>query len=158
MNISDLYPFMRLTLGDRAVSGEYDYAEGDLLSAVRWVFAEGLNPSAYQLDGTVFMATAITPDLATGDDLALVVYEACEHLVAGESGTMSYRTRELSVTEAGDRKRDILDKVRRAVHRIRNGASLFSTWQSFTAFISAEQGIGDFQKMTYNSTPPDLAV
>lgn len=136
MTISTLYPFLRSLLGDRQVMGAWHYSEADLLSAVRTAFAAGRSPSGYSLVGSLATATAITPEMSSGDAMARLLYASVLILIAGEDGAKSIRTRELTVTDGGHRKRDLLSEMRLQIHRIESGDCVFSTQQSLAQFLT----------------------
>lgn len=136
---------MRAVLGDRQVMGVWHYPDVDLLAALRGIFALGRGPAGYAMDpASVSSGTGVAPEVAFGDDWALITYDACFLLIGGEDGRLSYRTRSLSVRDGGDRKRDLLWELENRVHEIRNGASYFSTYQSFAQWIGvAKDGAAD---------------
>lgn len=160
--IDQLYPFLRALLGDRQVSGCWHYAADDLLSAVRSVFAFGRGPAGYALDGTVYVATAIAPEVAAGDPLALICYEAALILIGGEDGKKSIRTRELTLTDGGDRKADLLDLLRQKIYEVRDGGAVFASWQNFSQFLSAGGNDGldwrEFTDCRLVTTPPGVSL
>lgn len=159
-NIDQLYQFMRVVLRDKEVMGSYAYPDDDLLSAVRTVFACGEAPQGYALDGSIFTATAITPALEAGDDLALIVYGACLKLVVGEDGKIAYRTRSLSVADEGHRKRDLMAELKLRIERIeQGGGTVFLSWQSFSAFLGSDQSPWDFAEVHVNAAvPPTVSL
>jgi hypothetical protein len=137
MNITALYPFIRSLVGDRQVMGAWHYRNDDIASAVRTAFVTGRAPIQYHLVGDLQTAMEIAPDLATGDDMAIVLYEAALILIGGEDGRKSIKTRELTLTDGGDRKRDLLHELKLQVYRIRSGDTVFSTSQTLTQFFGA---------------------
>jgi len=158
---ADLYSTLRAVLGDRQVMGMWNYAESDLLSALRAVFALGRGPAGYALNGSINSATEITPAIEVGDVLALIVYEAAMILVGGEDGAVAIRTRALSVNDSGHRKRDLLWELRNLIHDIRSGGSYFSTRQSVAAWIGAHrEGVSflEYGTMTMRSAVYDVTL
>lgn len=137
-SFSDLYDTMRALLGDRRVHGVWHYPDPVLLSALRSIFIMGRQPSGYQLAGdNPFVAVALQPAIKLGDDAALLIYDACLALVAGEDGAMSFTTRSLSVNDKGDRKADLLWEFRAKIDDIRGGTAVWSTLQTFAQFVTA---------------------
>ena len=122
--LSEFYEPLRLILGDRDPAGVYEYTDVMLDGAVRSVFRLGRAPTRYSLTGA-----NISPTLPDGNDYAQITYESALLLVGGEE-TINYRTRAISVTRAGDRKRDLLLELRHRLHQIEEGDG-FSTYQNF---------------------------
>jgi len=133
---------MRAVLGDRLVMGLWHYAEDDLLSALRSVFALGRGPAGYAMDPPAMTAMGVSPMVNFGDNWALLIYEACLTLIGGEDGLMQYRTRSLTVKDGGERKRDLLLDLGQKVYEIRNGAAFFSTYQSFAQWAGVAEAEG----------------
>lgn len=149
MNIAALYPFLRSLVGDRQVMGAWHYRNDDLASAIRTTFVTGRAPATYRLAGDIQTATAITPDLQVGDDMAIVLYESALILIGGEDGKKSIKTRELTVADGGDRKRDLLSEMALQIYRIRAGTTVFSTSQTLAQFFQAgEMDWRDMMGMT----------
>ena len=116
---------MRLLLGDKAVHGVVAYANADLDGAVKALFRLGEGPVGYAVVGE-----SIVPDLPDGDGYALIAYRAAQMLVQPEDGATSYRTRALSVTDAGHRKRDLLAAFAQRIYEIESGDGMvFETYQ-----------------------------
>lgn len=145
--LTELRPFLRAILGDCAVYGAYAYEDATLDSAVKAVFAANRAPGGYTLSGgsgsaiaLLSSATGISPTLASGDDLALILNQACLLLVTGEDGTMTLRTRSLTIADGGDRKRDLLADLRERVYQIENGGACFDTQQSVKQWLIATGG------------------
>lgn len=136
------YPVMRAILGDRQVGGMWNYTDADLLSALRAVFALGRAPEGYAMDpANPATGANVTPDVALGDVFALIAYDACLILVAPEDGKNSYRTRSISVTDGGDRKRDLLFELERLTSAIRDGDCVFATYQTFAAWAGVREQV-----------------
>ncbi len=137
----DFFPVMRAVLGDRQVMGLWHYPDADLLAALRGIFALGRGPSGFAMDPpSVSSATGVTPEVVFGDAFALITYDACQLLIGGEDGAMSYRTRSLSVSDAGHRKRDLLLELGQRVYEIRDGGgSFFTTYQSFAQWAGVAE-------------------
>lgn len=129
MNFNAFYPVMRTILGDRQVHEQWNYPDGILCSALASVFALGRGPDGYSAVGAT-----VVPDPPSGDDFALIVYDAVLLMIGGEDGAMQYRTRALWVRDFGERKRDLLSEMHILTYQIRDGKAVFSTIQSFTAF------------------------
>lgn len=137
-SFTDFYPTLRAILGDRQVMGLWNYGDADLLSALRSVFALGRGPAGYALDAAALnQATGVDPAVELGDPFALIAYDACLILVGGEDGAMSIRTRSLSISDSGHRKRDLLWELRGLVSDIRGGGAYFSTRQSIAQWIGS---------------------
>jgi len=122
--INEFYEPLRLILGDLDPTGMYQYTDVMLAGAVRTIFRLGRAPGGY-----TFSNEGITPDLPNGNDYALIAYEAAKLLLGGEE-TINYRTRALSVTTSGDRKRDLLSDLRIKIHEILQGDG-FTSYQNF---------------------------
>lgn len=157
MTFDFFYDTLRLILGDEQVHGIWNYSDEKLDTAVKSVFMLGRAPTSYALDQDTDI---ITPDVKQGDDYALVCYEAVLLTVGGEDGAMRIQTRELSISDEGHRKRDLLAELKELVHQIRNGAAIFSTWQDFDSFVhSLRPGwpltMADTSVVT---TPPDVMI
>jgi hypothetical protein len=133
------YEPLRILLGDNDCEQVYQFQDSALSGAVRTVFLFGRGPDGFALDGDQATAEAITPELPSGNEFAIVAYEAGLLLIGGDTGANSYRTRALSVTESGDRKRDLLAELRTKIYGIQSGDG-FSTYQSFVTWV---QSIGD---------------
>ena len=121
-------------LGDLDPNEIYQFQDSALDSALRTVFLFGRGPTGFDLDGDRSTATDITPDIPNGDGFAIISLEAGLLLIGGDVGANSYRTRALSVSESGDRKKDLLAKLRMEIYRIVAGDG-FSTYQSFLSWI-----------------------
>lgn len=131
---SEFYLPLRVMLGDLDPNEIYQFQDNALDSAIRTVFLFGRGPIGFALDGDRSTATCITPDIPTGDGFAIISLEAGLLLIGGDVGGNSYRTRALSVSESGDRKKDLLAKLRMEIYRIVAGDG-FSTYQSFLSWI-----------------------
>lgn len=135
-NFSDFYEVMRALLGDRWVSGlGWHYADTDLRSALRSVFALQRAPAGYTLNAGLSASTGLLPVAITGDAYALIAYEACMILVGGEDGEMAVQTRGVTVRDGGDRKRDLLWSLREMIYELRDGGSYFSCTQTFSQWV-----------------------
>lgn len=144
--ISDLRPFIRALLGDVESLGVWQYANDQLDTAVRTVFATGNAPAGYALEtggGTVpqFAASiAITPALS-GMALPRVLYEAAMLIAVGIAGATDIRTRSLTVKEGKERKLSLLIRFREELGRIdEESSSPFDSAQSLTHWIIANNG------------------
>ncbi|GEM_PF-4820416 len=140
MNITDFYDPIRSILGDREVHGMWNYSDTTLASAVKTLFKVGRAPQGYVLDG---VGGTITPDVQAGNDYALICYDAALLLIGGEDGAIAYRTRVISVHDQGHRKRDLLSELRQLIYEIRDGAAIFTSTQSFIAFLGNTPASGD---------------
>lgn len=164
--ISDLRLFIRALLGDVESLGVWQYANDQIDSAVRTVFATGNAPAGYALsttDGTVAQfsaSTLITPALS-GIALSRVLYEAAILIAVGIAGATDIRTRSLTVKEGGERKLSLLIRFREELGRIDEEAeetSPFDSSQSLTHWIIANNGgvdaWGFASTMTYSGGSP----
>lgn len=141
-NVTEFNDLLRLILGDNDPHGVFSYDAASLQRAVKFVFRLGRGPYGYawQESGN---SAGVTPDLPDGNAFAKIAYEAALLLIGGEQGANSYRTRALSVTESGDRKRDLLQELRFKIHAIDNGDADFATYQNLlTWMMSVDEGLG----------------
>lgn len=139
----EFYIPIRLMLGDLDPNAIYQYQDAALDAAIRSVFLFGRGPTGFLLDGDRNNTTTITPDIPTGNEFAIISLEAALLLVGGDVGGNSYRTRALSVSESGDRKRDLLQKLRMEIYAITAGDG-FATQQSFLVWITS---LTDFREL-----------
>lgn len=146
MTIDGFRDTIRLILGDREVHGIWNYGNETVDSAVRAVFKLGRGPAGYALVGK----NSVSPEPQSGDPWALICYDAALLLVGGEDGNMQFRTKAVSVHDFGDRKRDLLAEMRILIYQIRNGASVFATYQNFVQFVhnGADKDGGIFPEFT----------
>lgn len=132
--------------------GSFAYTNETLDSAVRAVFAVNKAPAGYSLDAATDLAslsaaTNITPAISAGDDLALLLNQACLLAITGEDGAMVMRTRSLTVEDKGERKRDLLARLGEQIYEIENGgAVVFATQQSLANWLIANGG-SDVQRL-----------
>jgi hypothetical protein len=134
---ASLLDLMRVILGDREVHGAWKYSESALVSALRGAIMMGRGPTGYALVGNPFTAVSIEPDIKLGDDAALLVYDACLMMIAGEDGAFSFTTRTLSVNDKGERKSDLLWDLRSRINAIRGGGGFWTTVQSLQQYLVA---------------------
>jgi len=127
-----LYDTLRCILGDEEVHGVWNYSDDKLDSAVKSIFLLGRGPAGYALDED---QVEIVPDLKSGDDFALTCYDACKLMVGGEDGEMRLHTREITLHDAGHRKRDLLAELAQLIYDIRDGSAVFTTRQNFDEFV-----------------------
>lgn len=132
----EFYIPIRLMLGDLDPNALYQYQDTALDAAIRSVFLFGRGPNGFLIDGDRNSSTEIKPDIPTGNEFAIISLEAALLLVGGDVGANSYRTRALSVSESGDRKRDLLTKLRVEIYAITSGAG-FASAQSFLVWITS---------------------
>ena len=142
------YGPLRVMLGDNDPYQVYQFQDSALDQALRTVFLFGRQPKGFELQGDREVATEITPDLPSGNEFALVTLEAGMLLMGGDAGANSYRTRPLSVTTSGDRKRDLLAKMRTEIYAIVAGDG-FNTYESFCVWLQ-----GEFERFVYEAIPP----
>jgi hypothetical protein len=163
---TSFFPYMRCILGDRLSGGSYAYQDADLQSAIVTAVMFGQAPPCINLDNPTApqSATAVTTP-ANGDQLAWLVYAAVLYLIRGEDGAISYRTRSLSVNDKGDRKRDLMNRFEYEIYKIKDGNAVFTTYQSFIAFVGAFQKagqelppFGEFTGIDVRSTPGTITV
>jgi hypothetical protein len=151
---SDFYMTIRLMLGDLDPNQLFQYQDATLAGAIRAVFLMGRGPTGFTLDGDRNTTTNITPDIPTGNEFAIISLEAALLLVGGDVGANSYRTRALSVSESGDRKRDLLTKIRTEIYAIAGGDG-FATQQSFLVWITS---LTDFRELIGVDAGPATAL
>lgn len=132
--LDDFYDTLRCILGDEQVHGIWNYPDDKLDSAVKSVFLLGRGPVGYTFDKD---AETISPDVKAGDPFALVCYDACKLLIGGEDGEVRIATRELTIDDAGHRKRDLLIELGELIYQIRDGSAVFDTRQDFESFVYA---------------------
>ena len=140
---AEFYIPLRVMLGDLDPNEVYQYQNAALDGAIRSVFLFGRGPAGFAMDGDRNTSTDITPDIPTGNEFAIISLEAALLLVGGDVGATSYRTRALSVSESGDRKRDLLSKLRVEIYAITAGVG-FASYQSFVTWITS---LSDFREL-----------
>lgn len=141
-NVTEFHEVLRIILGDNDPHGVYAYDTTTLDRGVKFVFRLGRGPEGYAWTESG-ETKGVTPALPDGNAFAMVAYEAALLLIGGEQGANSYRTRAISVTESGDRKRDLMHELRFKIHDIRNGDADFVTYQNLlTWMLSVDQGLG----------------
>lgn len=140
---SEFYIPIRVMVGDLDPNEIYLHQNAALDAAIRSVFLFGRGPAGYLIDGDRNSSTEIKPDIPTGNEFAIIALEAALILVGGEAGSTSYRTRALSVSETGDRKRDLLAKLRTDIYAITAGDG-FASAQSFLVWITS---LTDFREL-----------
>jgi hypothetical protein len=108
------------------------------------MFLLNRGPSGFALDNPSNPQN-VTPDLvaAGGDCVAWVAYETALILITGEDGKMQLRTKVVWVRDEGERKRDLLADLRIRMYDIRDGNAVFTTFQSFIAFLGNMPASGD---------------
>lgn len=128
---TSFYTPLRTVLGDRDAYGLYAYPDADLVAALDVIFLTGGGP-----DGFTAAAGQITPEVEAGDDFALILFRAALLLITGEDGAGSMRTRALSVSDQGQRKRDLTTELRIKISSIENGGGIaFETRQALGVYI-----------------------
>lgn len=166
MTTDALYEVLRLILGDRQVHTLWNYDDATLRSGLRAVFLLGRGPDGYKL--AVGSSTdTITPDFTDGDPYALTCYEAALLLIGGEDGAIRLQTRDVTLADSGERKRDLLDELHQLIYEVRDGPAVFSTYQSLLAFlhlVETPQSYGGYSVLVNGSEArlkqvvPDLAI
>jgi hypothetical protein len=151
----ELYETLRIILGDEEVHGIWNYSDEKLDSAVKSVFLLGRGPDGYALNSG---QDGIEPSLTAGDPYALVCYDASLLMVGGEDGAVRVHTREITLTDEGHRKRDLLIELRQLIYQIRDGAAVFMTSQNFDEFVhSLRPGFPfNMAKTEVVTTPPEI--
>lgn len=144
-------------LGDLDPNQIYQYQDAGLDGAIRSVFLFGRGPAGFALEGNRTSSTDITPDIPTGNEFAIISLEAALLLIGGDVGANSYRTRALSVTESGDRKRELLTKIRTEIYAIAAGDG-FATYQSFVTWITSLQDFRELIGANVVGNPTTLTV
>lgn len=135
MPITELYDAIRILIGDTNPEKVYTHQDADLLVAVQTVFRMGDAPEEYVLSSN---RESISPALADGRDFAKVVLQAGFLLVGGEDGAYSYRTRALSVTKRGDRRKSLLNELKLKLYEIDGGGNSFAGYQDFISWLISE--------------------
>lgn len=164
-----LFPIIRALLGDRQVHGNWFYDQQTLVDAIRAVFMLGREPvsplpySLYPADTS--QSCAIYPPLVAGDALALVCYEAVLIIVGGEDGAGMVRTRAIWSQDKGDRKRALMDEMRQKIYEVRDGDSVFITYQNLMQFLGifqndqeGTQAISAYIELDVVSRLPNITV
>jgi len=149
------YPVLRLLLGDNDPYGVYQYTDAVLNNALKSVFLLGRGPEGYSLSED---QGQIAETVVHGDPFALITYEAVLMLVGGEDGKLSYRTRALSVTDSGERKRDILQEMRQKIYDIRDGKEQFVSYQSFSNWVNSVMGIEDLTEVKVDAPLAEVDI
>lgn len=151
---SEFYIPIRIMLGDLDPNQLCQYQDSALDGAIRSVFLFGRGPAGYAMEGDRSTTTKITPDIPTGNEFAIISLEAALLLAGGEAGATSYRTRALSVSESGDRKRDLLAKLRVEIYAITAGIG-FASYQNFLTWITS---LDDFRELIAVDATPATAL
>lgn len=135
---SQFYQPMRAVLGDRDPSGIYAYSDDDLGAAIDVILSCGDGPAGYLSDGS----GNINPTVPIGDPYALILFQSSLLLINGEEGGGSMRTKALSVSDMGHRKRDLITSFRLKISDIQTGGGLaFETRQSLGVFLQNLTGM-----------------
>lgn len=146
------YAPLRSLLGDRQTEGAWTYEDGTLASALSGTFAMGRSPAGFALatdegaavsSANIGDATQVKPDVDLGGNFARICYEAARLLVLGEDGAVRVQTRAFSVSDQGDRRRDLLAQLELW---IREGQidELFDVSQRFVQWASAGVKLTDY--------------
>lgn len=134
MTFQKLRDVMRTVLGDRQVHGAWNYPDADLDGAIKAVFLLNRGPAGFRLN---VAEDQIDPEFTTGDQFALVCYDACLLRIGGEDGAIRVQTRAVTLADEGHRKRDLLYELREQIYVIRDGGAVFSSFQELTAFLNS---------------------
>lgn len=128
---SSFYTPLRTVLGDRDPYGVYAYSNADLDGALDVIFLTGQGPEGY-----VASAGSIEPSVSVGDDFGLILFKAALLLIHGEDGAGSMKTKALSVSDQGQRKRDLTTELRLKISDIEGGGGIvFLTRQSLGVYL-----------------------
>ena len=145
--LEDFRPAVRTLIGDDDPQDLTQYTDDQIDAATKLVFQCGMQPEGHTLTGT-----AIAPAIDDGDSFALVVFKAAMMRLFGAEGGMSYRTRAISVTDRGDKKRDLLLELERMIHRIEGGSCCFATQTDFNTWFNDLSG-GLYEKNLRYTSP-----
>jgi hypothetical protein len=135
---------LRVVLGDRQVHGLWNYSDETLAQAISAVFFLNRGPDGFVLvpstggnnaSSSINQEVAPNPMVAGGDFAAWITYEAALLALTGEDGAFMMKSRVLWVRDFGERKRDLLSELRMLIYRIKDGDAVFTTSQSFVAFL-----------------------
>jgi hypothetical protein len=140
MDISTLYPGMRVVLGDNDPQGNYEFTDEMLGQGIQAAYQLGAFPDRYSLES--FTGSTISPDPVVRD-FAIILCEACQAIMVGDQGAFSFSTRAISEQDSGQRKRDILQYVRTRVYELRDSDAVFQTRAAFLAFLQTLDSFAD---------------
>jgi hypothetical protein len=150
MDISTLYPGMRVLLGDNDPQGNYEFTDQQLGQGLQAAYQLGGFPPKYSLtDGSAavsFTGTTISPDPGVRD-FAIILCEACLAIMVGDQGAFSFSTRAISEQDSGQRKRDILQYTRTRIYELRDSDAVFETRAAFLAFLQTLDSFADLAEV-----------
>ncbi len=141
---------MRVLLADNDADLGYENSDEQLSAALLASFMLGTWPAGYDLSGST-----VTPDPLVRD-FGIIVLESVWAMVVGTQGAYAFRTRALSETDMGQRKRDLMQYAREKLYSVRDGDAVFSTRQTLIAFLNSVNGLGDLATVTV--TPPAINI
>lgn len=149
---------MRTILGDRKVHGMWSYSDDELFGAVVSVFAVGLAPSPYALSpNNPVTAKEIQPELPTGREYGMVVYNAVRLMIGGEESGGSLVTRSMTVKDSGQRQKRLMSELARILYGYSAagnpaeggaGNGVLASFQSLAQFCGAWMGSSPLEVMT----------
>lgn len=132
--LSEFREVLRILLGDTDSEGLYLHSNDTLDAAVRTVFRLGRAPGGYTLTGV-----SIEPEVGSSADFARISIEAALLLVA-PAETQNIRTRALSVSRAGDGKRDLLYELRSRLDELNGGGDNVASSQDVVVWLHSTIG------------------
>lgn len=135
--LTDFHEPMRILLGDHDPQ-QFEFEDAMLDAMLRCAYHIGAWPAGYVLTGHL-----IAPEVKVGTDYCQILMESLLAGVVGQQGAYSFKTRAISETDHGERKRDILQYARLKLYELRDGSAVFSSRQSLIAFLNTIEGIGD---------------
>jgi hypothetical protein len=144
MDISILYPGMRVLLGDNDPQGNYEFTDDQLGQGIQAAYQLGGFPGKYSLES--FSGTTISPDPGVRD-FAIILCESCLAIMVGDQGAFSFSTRAISEQDSGQRKRDILQYTRTRIYELRDSDAVFQTREAFLAFLQTLDSFADLAEV-----------
>jgi hypothetical protein len=132
---ADVIALMRPVLGDDpAVIGHQEFTDAQLAASVFAVVRLGQVPGFTISNDRV----TITPTIEEAKDWALIVAKAAMQRVSGSmDGAMSWRTRPISVTDRGERKRDLLMELRDMLYDSQGGLPFYGGRSNFVSWLAS---------------------
>lgn len=131
MTLSDFRTVMRAILHDNAPGIDPEFSDEQLDAALTASYFLGTWPDDYALE-----SSTITPAVTNLKHFGVITLEACTVMMVGDVGQFSFKTRALSETDMGHRKRDILQYARERIYTLQDSDQCFSTIQKLEAFFN----------------------
>jgi hypothetical protein len=144
MDISTLYPGMRVLLGDNDPQGNYEFTDEQLGQGIQAAYQLGGFLGKYSLES--FTGSTISPDPGVRD-FAIILCESCLAIMVGDQGAFSFSTRAISEQDSGQRKRDILQYTRTRIYELRDSDAVFQTREAFLAFLQTLDSFADLAEV-----------